>query len=294
MKQGGQQGDFDAIDRQAQITAYLASCRSRIAGFVEANYAWSHAFALNRLAWGSDIVKAPFNFLMGFPNFLIRLLAVVVGLADGHGWSQHLHRLHLGVTTQVHKDLIEKLMTDLLELPLDSTDDADPLRRQIAAAAREPLRIYVQTRNVAADITTGTLTALVGTFAFHQFTPGSISTGSVLAHLIAEEQAVSEFVFGETLGRAYYSLFPVDPSWPVIISTLLVVMTTLAVVSAFSGFIHDPIQAATGIHQRRLKQMLDAIEDAACGSNQGIYRPRDTFFGRIYDLIDWIKGLLSF
>ena len=190
--------------------------------------------------------------------------------------------------------LTTMLMTRLLEVPVDPDRAVDPLRRIVASAAREPVRIYVQTRNVAADITAGTLAALTGILFLNQFTPGSISAGSAIAHLVAREQAVSEFALGEALGRAYYSLFPVSPSPAVVVAALLLVMATIAVVAAFSGIIHDPIQALTGIHRRRLSQLLDAIEESINQPCTKGYRPRDTFFGRVYDLVDWIKGVLSF
>ena len=75
---------------------------------------------------------------------------------------------------------------------------------------------------------------------------------------------------------------------------MLLVMIVSAVVAAFSGIIHDPIQTAAGIHHRRLNQMLDAIEASAIESQGKGYRPKDTFFGRVFDLIDWVKGVLSF
>jgi len=92
-------------------------------------------------------------------------------------------RSHLGLPTRVQKTLTAKLMTGLLEVPVDPEDAVDPLRRIVASAAREPVRIYVQTRNVAADITAGTLAALTGVLFLNQFTPGSISAGSAIAHL---------------------------------------------------------------------------------------------------------------
>ena len=115
-----------------------------------------------------------------------------------------------------------------------------------------------------------------------------------ISGLVAVEQAASEFFLGETLGRFYYTLFPVSPPIGIVMATVLTVMVTIALVAAFSGMLHDPIQKRTGIHQRRLNQLLDAIEKSACQSLAKGYRPKDTFVGRIYDFIDWVKGLLSF
>jgi hypothetical protein len=194
----------------------------------------------------------------------------------------------------VQKTLTAWLTTNLLDLSVSPGDGRDSVGKRLAAAAQEPVRIYVQTRNVAADITAGTLAAVIGLALLHEFTPGSISAGSALAHVVAEEQAVAGFAFGEMLGRIYYAVFPVSPSLTMLVLALLLVMVVIAVVAAFSGIIHDPIQTAAGIHRRRLNRMLDAIEASAVEPHAKDYRPKDTFFGRVYDLIDWVKGLLYF
>lgn len=281
-------------DLQGQVASHIDACRQRIPEFVGENYACPGAISLNRLAWGTDVLAAPYNFIMGFPNFVLRILVTILDLFGAHQAAQRLLRSHFGVPTQVQKTLTAKLMQDLLDLPINPEDASDGLRQLIARAAREPLRIYVQTRNVAADITAGTLAAVAGIVFFNQFTPGSISAGSALAHVFARDQAVSDFAIGEVFGRLYYAVFPVSPSVTVVALALLLVMATIAVVAAFSGFIHDPIQALTGMHRRRLNKLLDAIEESINEPNGKGYRPKDTFIGRVYDLMDWIKGLLSF
>jgi hypothetical protein len=277
-----------------KVGDHIEDCRQRIPRFVRATYSWPGAIRLSCAAWGPDVLVAPFNFLMGFPNFLLRLLALFLGFLGARKASKRLLRSHAGLTTRVQKRLTSKLMTDLLDVPVNPDDATDPMRRIVACAAQEPVRIYVQTRNVAADITAGTLAAVAGVLVLHQFTPGSISAGSALARLVAREQAVSEFALGETLGRLYYSLVPVSPSLTVVAIALLLVMGAIAIVAAFSGMIHDPIQALTGIHRRRLSRLLDAIEESITRPNGKGYSPKDTFFGRAYDLVDWIKGVLSF
>ena len=276
------------------VADYVQACRHRIPEFIAANYAWPSALDLNRRALGSDILMAPFNFLMGFPNFVIQMLALMLGAFGARRTARLLARSHLGLPTRVQMTLRSRVMTELLGLSEGGESLGDHCHRRIHAAAQEPVRIYVQTRNVAADITAGTLAALMGLLLLHQFTPGSISVGSALAHVVAKERAVADFPLGETLGQAYYTVFTVAPSLVTIGLVLLSVMVMIAVVAAFSGFIHDPLQAATGIHRRRLNRMLDAIEESACEDETKGYRPKDTFFGRVYDLVDWIKGLLSF
>jgi hypothetical protein len=294
MNTGSEQANVHDADLQRQVSSHIDVCRQRIPEFIGENYSWCGAFNLNRIAWGTDVLVAPFNFFMGFPNFVLRLLAVALEFIGARNVAKRLLRIHLGLLTTVQKTLTAKLMADLLDLPPNPEEATDRLRRIICLAAREPLKIYVHTRNVAADITAGTLAALTGIVLFNQFTPGSISAGSTLAHIVAKEQAVSEFALGDLFGRWYYTVFPVSPSPTVVIVVFLVVMATIAVVGAFSGIIHDPIQTLTGIHRRRLNRLLDAIEASAKQSIGKSYRPKDMFFGRVYDLVDWVKGILSF
>lgn len=261
---------------------------------MESNYDWPGAVALNRLAWGADVLVAPFNFLMGFPNFLLRVLAVALELLRARRAARWLMRHHLGFRTKVQQELTTRILEDLLALPVDPAERSDPFFRCVAAAAEEPITIYVQTRNVAADITTGTLAAFAGAVVFSQFTPGSISAGAAIAQAVGREQAISEFVLGDAAGRLFYTVFPVQPSPIVVVGTLLVVMVTIAVIAAFSGFLHDPLQARTGIHTRRLKQLLAAIEQTTSPPGDRAYRPKDVFFGRLYDFMDWLRGWLSF
>ncbi|MES9840380.1 MAG: DUF6635 family protein [Candidatus Thiodiazotropha endolucinida] len=279
---------------QGQLVSYIEACRQRIPTFVNRHFSLQGAFQLNRLALGGDILVAPFNFLMGLPNFLLRLIAMLFELLGAHRLARHLLKIHLGLPTRVQQALSTHLYTDLLMLSRHHEDADKRLRQLLHQSAREPLRIYVQTRNVAGDITAGTLAAILGLILLNQFTPGSFSAGAAIAHLVASEQAASEFFLGETVGRFYYALFPVNPPIGIVMLTILVVMVTIALVAAFSGMLHDPIQKRTGIHQRRLNQLLDAIEKSACQSLAKGYRPKDTFVGRIYDFIDWVKGLLSF
>jgi hypothetical protein len=279
---------------QGQLASYFVECRARIPLFINNYFSLQGAYRLNRFAMGRDIFIAPFNFLMGLPNFLLRLIALLLEWLGAHRQAQRLLRIHFGFPTRVQQTLTTHLLHELLNLPRNPETGGKGFQQLLYQAAKEPVQIYVQTRNVAADITAGTLAAFLGLILLNQFTPGSISAGAAVAHLVATEQAASGFFLGETLGRFYYTLFPVSPPIGIVLSTMLVVMVTIALVAAFSGMIHDPIQRITGIHHRRLTLLLDAIEKSARQSLTKGYRPKDTFFGRVYDLIDWIKGLISF
>lgn len=270
------------------LAEHLEASRLRIPQFSRQTFGLRGALATNGVALGSDVLVAPFNFLMGLPNFVLRLLAMILGLLRWRSASGWLMGCHIGVATQVQTRVGLQIRNDLLQLDKLSGREHEMVER----ALREPLTLYLQTRNVAADLTAGTLAALAGWFVFQQFTPGSVSAGSVVAQWAGKQHAASQFWLGETLGGWWYSVFPPSvPLWLVVLC-FSVVMAVIAVVSAFSGLLHDPVQHWTGVHQRRLSQMLDAVEAAALGDSETAYCPKDSFYGRAYDLLDWLKGLM--
>ncbi len=292
--EAGPAPEGDPTEVRALALRHLDACRIRAPGFIDAHYSLRGAFHLNRLAWGRDMLVAPVNFLMVVPNFLVRLLAIFFEACGARRPARWLLGLHLGLRTRVQSRLRRDLERELLDLDAAEPETPDLVRDRVREAARDPVSVYLNTRSVAGDITAGTAAAFFGLVVFHQFTPGSVSAGAAVAHRIATEQAVADFMFGEFLGRAWYSAFPVEPSAGMVVYSVLATILVLAVFSAFSGMIHDPVQRWLGIHGRRVRGLLDAIEESLCSERPRGFRPRDTFVGRIYDVLDWIKGLFSF
>jgi hypothetical protein len=124
---------------------------------------------------------------------------------------------------------------------------------------------------------------------FKQLTPGAMSTGSALAAAIAQQSAISHFMFGSSLGSIYYSVFPAAASFGLLAATTGGVLAALGVLSAFSGIITDPLQKQFGVHERRLYKLIDALEAQFIeGSNKRFY-PKDHYIARILDLFDVLK-----
>ncbi len=71
------------------------------------------------------------------------------------------------------------------------------------------------------------------------------------------------------------------------------VMATLAAFAALSGVIFDPVQAAIGLHRRRLHKLLDHLQRDLTLSTQSSFRPKDQFVARVLDAFDMVRlGLL--
>jgi hypothetical protein len=80
---------------------------------------------------------------------------------------------------------------------------------------------------------------------------------------------------------------------PLVADALSQYRMTRAAFAAFSGVIFDPVQAAVGLHRRRLHKLMDHLQRDVTISSQSSFRPKDQFVARILDMFDMIKsGLL--
>ena len=195
----------------------------------------------------------------------------------------------LVVHTAVGKELAWRLHADLLELPyrsgervtardaLAETILSDPrvvaaltpaleaigargddpaLRRRLEAAMAE----YTRTRGAATEIATALLSLGTGAARARKITPGAWSLGPTLAAAIARRAAVMSFPMGGALGSVWYGLFPVAPSAVLVAGLTGGLLAASTVASAFAGVVADPMQRRLGLHEWRLRRMVDALE----------------------------------
>jgi hypothetical protein len=67
------------------------------------------------------------------------------------------------------------------------------------------------------------------------------------------------------------------------------VLATLAIFSAFSGIITDPIQARLGIHEKRLQRLIDSLENTLMDKGDLDLKLRVKYLARVFDLLDLLK-----
>lgn len=309
-----------AVD--AGVQRYLASCRERVPAFVARHFSFKGALRINRKALGLDLVRAPANLLWAAPYLGVRVSGLVLRKAGVSSLGARLERLPSGFSTQVQREVEWLVHTELLGLPRvqgDRAHEEDALLGAILAdeALAELLTGYLErigelaqrpqferhlqaqlagyggTRTAAADLACGVLSLSAGAALFKQLTPGALSTGGALAAAIAQQTAISKFMFGSTLGAMYYGVFPVSASIGLIALSSGGVLAAMGVVSAFSGVLTDPVQARLGIHQRRLHRLIDAMEAALGGEGEAEFRPKDHYVARLFDLFDLLKTSAS-
>jgi len=293
------------------IRRYIRSRRARVEEFTRNHFSREGAWALNKRGIGGDIVKAPLNTLMVAPTLALEGAAYVARKADRPDISRKLTSKGLFLKTDVAKELEWLLYSELFELPYvhegekwrRSSGDAlareilsDPrlivaIEPMVLAAAREAakpggrawleetLTAYLGTRAGTTELTTLVLCLSTGGVLAHQLTPGLISLGPAVAR-VAEAVLAAKGISGSAL------LGVIPPATAVAAGGTAMLVAAASVLSAVSGAVTDPIQQRLGLHQRRLHQVLDLMEEAFLSGDRAPFVVADQYVGRIMDIAD--------
>ena len=305
----GPDRDADAV--RAALRRYLDACRARVDPFVAAHLDWPGTVRLHRSTLGFDLLRAPANVLLAVPALLLHLAVLGLHRAGLRGLARRLAGVPCGFQTDVERALVRRLSAEVLGQPAGrprveamledgAFGDLTPERRArlrsalvaagLEAAIEALLARYAATRRASADLATALTLGIAGAHALGQFTPGSLSAGRALAESVGHHAAVRDFLLGPTLGAWYYGVFPPDVSLATAAGTTALVVLLTAIGAGFAGLVADPIQARLGVHRRRLRRWLDALEHLAGGSPRE-FRPWDPYVARIADLTDVFRAL---
>ncbi len=309
----------DIVD--AGVRRYFHDRRLRVDEFVDRNFSLAASLRLHRAAVGWDIARAPLNLTMAAPQVGLLLAARAAGKLGARRVAARLGSKRLTVHTAVGKELAWRLHADLLELPFQDNERAatrdamaetilsdprvtaaltpvleaigtrgdDPdLRRRLDAALTE----YARTRSAATEIATALLSLSTGALALKKLTPGALTLGPSLAALIARRAAVMSFPFGGALGSVWVTLFPVAPSAVLVTALTGGLLAASTVAAAFAGVVADPVQRRLGLHQRRLRRMLDALERQMQDPAAPGFVVHDHYVARLLDLFDVAGALM--
>ena len=313
-------------DRQSLIEAavkdgivrYIESRRARVPAFVETHFSFKGALRLHRKALGRDLYKGPLNVLWAVPSLAATTAASVLKRIGAKRPAHVLDKLPKGFETDVQKEVNWLIYTELLELPYkqgerESTKDAllgeilndarlsgliarylieinDKARSsEFCDKLKENLKQYALSRTAAADLAGSIISLSAGFVAFDKVTPGALAAGSATATALAQHIAISNFWLGTTLGGWYYALFPAAASTGLVIAATGSIMAALAIIATFAGVVTDPLQAKTGLHQKRLLKLIDALQDELLGEEASRFHLKDHYVARVFDLIDLLK-----
>jgi hypothetical protein len=297
---------------------YFAERRARIDAFVDANFSLAGTLRLHRAALGWDILRAPVNLSLAAPQILLQLAARAL-----RGRAPRLSRLlarPILLRTAVSREIEWRLHTQFLELPFRQEGrqfDEDALTRAILAApavaemvaaaeaaigqhGQDPafrarlqraMGEYGVTRAAAAEITTGLVSLGGGALTLHKLTPGAATLGPALAASLAQQTAIGAFPLGGWLGAIWYGWFPAAAPAALVTMTTGGLMLTATIFAAFAGVVSDPVQRALGLHRRRLRRMVDALERQFTNPAARGFAVHDHYVARLLDLFDMLGAV---
>jgi len=297
---------------QRGIRRYFEQCRSRVPDFVRQHFRYPGAIATNRVALGWDMLRAPVNLFWAPLYACVGVIRFLVGKSLGTGWLwRQLGKFPPGFSTRVQREISDKVLAELMGQGTEHTTlrwfiaeelqslyerqqrchtDSARFHALTEPVVEEAITQYRVTRTASADITNTLSCTVLGAFAFQKFTPGGLGIALMLAAIISNELAVRSFIFGEGLGSLWYAFFPPEPSFGLTAGVAAAVMALLAAFAALSGVISDPIQAALGVHQKRLNKMLDQLEQDFIERSSSRFRPKDQYVARVLEVFDMVKS----
>jgi hypothetical protein len=293
---------------------YLASRRECVDAFINRHFSFTGTLRLHRRAIGWDLLRVPANLLLSPATLAFSVASRIAARLELASTAVWLNRHRPYSDTAVAREVSWLVTTELLQLPCAQprrtyTEDAladailsDPrVAGRIcigdvlpAARARIATAIsgYAGTRAATAEIATGLSAAGIGALWVKHATPGMVTLGSVVANMLAQQAAIAAFPLGAGFGAWWYGMYPVAPSAELLATTIGTFAVVGALFAVFSGIVTDPLQRLIGLHQRRLLQLIGALEDVLCGDGEGCFPLRDHYVARLIDLLDLSAALL--
>ncbi|HET6184360.1 MAG TPA: DUF6635 family protein [Acetobacteraceae bacterium] len=299
------------------IRAYFAQRQARVRAFVDRTYSLRGSLRLHRAALGADILRAPANLLLAGPHAAFKAAGLLAARLGAQRAARYARTRQLILRTDVACEIEWRLFTELLELPCEQpgresrrdalaeailadprvTGAAGALLAGIGRQAEEPafrarlaeaMATYAGTRAAAAEITTSLLTLSSGALALKQLTPGAASLGPALAALIAQQSAIASFPLGAGLGGIWFGLFPAAPGFGLVAALTGGLMLAASFTAAFAGIVADPVQRRLGLHEKRLRRMLAALEAQMLDPASPGFAVHDHYVARLLDLFDML------
>lgn len=289
------------------VQEYLAGCRARVPQFVREQYRYPGAWYNNRVAFGWDLLRAPLNLFWAPIYVSLVLLGFLLSACKIKKLGSCLRKIPGGLSTKVQNRIALKIKQEIflferLDEPQglehciarklqNQVGDIQVSNERLLVLVEEALKQLKVTRTASADITNTIFSTGIGAIFFKKFTPGGIGIGFLLAAYLAQQQAISNFFLGDTLGRWYYSVFPAQADLSLNLIGVALVLFIFSLFASFSGLLSDPLQAYMRLHHRRLKKMLNHLEDELIHKHSKGFRPKDAYLARLFELADAVKSI---
>ncbi len=183
---------------------------------------------------------------------------------DQLGWDNaksYQQKLPMALRTNYQKEIERLVAQKVVGISQISERITPDLKAQLIREAQSEITIYSLRQSSITDLTSSALTYLFATWIFQDGTLNVFGIGRRIATLWAKDDAASNFFLGKSLGNAFYSIAPPDPTTFQIVLATGVTLVAISVVSTVVAVISIPIRKKLGLQKRSLNRLLDSIHD---------------------------------
>lgn len=258
------------------ISRYILARRACVEGFAARYFSARESLRLHRRWLLHDFLFYPLNTLWMLPYLFLRKVADTLDRLGVGGARQAFLRVPSGLKTRYQREIEARLEAELLDWPraLFEQLHADArLAPHIRSGALSPaglfpsapvkalLKEHTAARTAITDLTGTVSMMLAGGLLFHDRSLSFAEAGRRLAREHAQDRAAAHFLLGRDAGRAWFSLFPPEPTRldlaiGIGLITCLVVSLCLAI-----NLVMDPLRKVLGLQQKALQAFIDRIEE---------------------------------
>lgn len=247
------------------VDLYTENLRNNVASFVERHFSIQETLRIQARFILSDLLLYPLNALWALPYLTIKKS---LETCEKMGWTKVNSALELipgGIRTGYQKATEQMILDDFLKpKSLKASLDEESLSKlemQIDSIIKSELRAYSSSQAMISDLIGSGLTLLAGRYFFHNGSLNILDLGNRVARKMAHDKAVSHFFLGKKLGSTFYHIFPAAPTRTEIYLATLAIGFLLMFFSILANTMSDPIKKKLNLHQNKLYQMIDHIEE---------------------------------
>lgn len=263
------------------LDRYMADRLQKVESLLHSRLGLEESFQIQKKSLWLDLILNTINALWAIPYLVIRKLMEV---ADKLGWEQGrliFLKVPPSFPTGFQKQVETMIATEIFSLSptagntvslsrewgidpaLEATLTPEEKRKLFIgseALIRQAIVEFCQKQNSITDLISSGGMVIIAQMAFGDRSLDLFGIGRRIASLWAKSEAESKFIFGRSLGKAFYSIAPPPPpTTGQVFLTTLVVLLALSLLSTAVGILSHPLQKKMGLRQKQMDNLVNVI-----------------------------------
>jgi hypothetical protein len=274
-----QQSSIMIDDIQYVLDTYINERNKIIPIYLKDHLVLSHCMKVQKKHIAKDFFRNPINVLWAIPYFSIRKF-LEIAEKMGSDWAKTgLLKIPKALRTDYQKEIEQSILKEVFGVsntnpsPFELELARHPKLQNITPELFKKIVSLVE-NDIKAEVTLQCtkqqeLTGLAASAAFifladKKFGSNSLDLfgiGKEIAAIWAKNKAVSNFVFGKNLGKAFYNFAPPVPTSNQIMIATVASILIFSLLSSGIGVLSYPIQNKFGLCRKQLQSLIECTYD---------------------------------